>query len=90
LRVVVYILILYANVYVYAEVSLIAREQRLGLGATAKPPENNKARGAVAKKEEWTRKAEEKLQTQILHVGDIVWLRNVGCIGKRAKVEAVK
>lgn len=67
------------------------REQRLGLGATAKPPDAKSHKtGAPEKRDEWAKKAEERLKNQALQVGDIVWLRCVEYVGLRARVDAVQ
>jgi G patch domain and KOW motifs-containing protein len=56
---------------------IIPRENRLGLGATAKPPDEKDRRGSKEKKEkakeEWKRKAEEQLEKQKLYVSFIFY-----------------
>ena len=72
---------------------MIPRESRLGLGATARPPEEkgrgNKERNAQ-KKKEWDKKAHEMLKKQTLTEDDIVWLRDPQYAGRRAVVTAVR
>ena len=71
------------------EEKLVARDARLGLGASARPPDE-KQRGSKEdikkRKEEWDKKASEKLKKQLLNDGDFVWLRDVANAGKRALV----
>jgi hypothetical protein len=71
------------------EEKLVARDARLGLGASARPPDE-KQRGSKEdikkRKEEWDKKACEKLKKQLLNDGDFVWLRDVTNAGKRALV----
>ena len=72
---------------------MVPRESRLGLGATARPPEEkgrgNKERNAQ-KKKEWDKKALELLKKQTLTEEDIVWLRDPQYAGRRAVVIAVR
>jgi hypothetical protein len=66
---------------------------RLGLGATARPPEPKGKREKPTdkvKRDEWAKKAEEKLKKQQLAETDIVWLRDPQHAGKRAIVMAVR
>eukprot|EP01035_Chromulina_nebulosa_P017904 gene17904-23523_t len=69
-----------------------ARVSRLGLGATPKPPEdkhkNKKSNEEI--NQDWKKKAEEKLKKQVFLIGDLIWIRNVQYVGKRAQVVAVK
>jgi hypothetical protein len=71
------------------EEKLVARDARLGLGASARPPDE-KQRGSKEeikkRKEEWDKKASEKLKKQLLNDGDFIWLRDVANAGKRALV----
>ena len=70
-----------------------ARDQRLGLGATPKPPEDSKKGNKETReklKNEWEKKAEEKVAKQVLTKDNIVWLRNKHHGGLRALVLATK
>lgn len=73
---------------------LVVRESRLGLGATAKPPDESHKKGRNTKNnkitEEWKKKAEEALKNQKLKVGDIVWLRDPLYVSQKGRVTAVK
>ena len=60
------------------------------LGATAKPPDKVRSSKDVKNKDEWTRKAEERLKSQLLQVGDVVWLKSVDLIGQRGRIEAIR
>ena len=72
---------------------ILPRENRLGLGATARPPEEkgrgNKEKNAQ-KKKEWDKKAHELLKKQTLTEDDFVWLRDPQYAGLRAVVTAVR
>ncbi len=69
---------------------LIPRENRLGLGAMAKPPDSKKHKkkddGKVKSSDEWSRKVEARLQEQRLCDGDQVWLRDRRYAGRRGMV----
>ena len=72
---------------------LVARESRVGLGATAKPPEKH-SRGSKEKKEmdkeKWTQKVKDKLELQQLRDGDFVWIRDPLYAGRRAVIVATR
>ena len=70
--------------------TIVPRERRLGLGATAKPPDRVRSEKDIKAKEEWSRKAEERIRSQVLQVGDVVWLKSAEVIGQRARVEAIR
>ncbi len=78
------------------EDKIVPRENRLGLGATAKPPESKRhgdkmAQAAIAtQKDAWARKAEARLSSQKLVDGDLVWLRDLRFAGRRACVVCTK
>src|SRR3546814_13580115 len=64
------------------------REARLGLGATAKPPDAKDKRKPTGKAKEkaWKEAASERLTSTQLEDGDIVWLRPNTNPGTRACV----
>lgn len=74
---------------------IVPREARLGLGATAKPPES-KYKGksgyddrnsrAKENRDLWNKRIEEKIKDQKLQVDDLVWLRDSKHAGKRGRV----
>ena len=72
---------------------VVPRENRLGLGATPRPPEE-KARGNKEKNEqktkEWEKKAQDLLKKQNLAEDDVVWLRDAQYAGRRAVVTAIR
>jgi hypothetical protein len=69
---------------------IIPRERRVGLGATGKPPDANGSNSRInrGKKEHWDDKAKEKVESQSLSIGDIVWIRNPVYSGRRAQIVA--
>jgi len=68
---------------------IMARESRVGLGATAKPPSKD-SRGIKAKvgKEKWMQMADEKVKSQQLSEGQLVWIRDPLYAGRRAVILA--
>src|SRR3546814_13595970 len=64
------------------------RGARLGLGATAKPPDAKDKRKPTGKAKEkaWKEAASERLSSQQLEDDDIVWLRTHAYAGQRARV----
>ena len=68
---------------------VMARESRVGLGATAKPPSKD-SRGSKAKqgKEKWMQMADEKVKSQQLSEGQLVWIRDPLYAGRRAVIVA--
>lgn len=73
---------------------LVAREQRLGLGAKAKPPPSHgrfsKGEQAERHRDEWKQKAAEAIRSQRLAVADVVMVLDKAYAGKMATVEAVQ
>ncbi len=75
---------------------IIPRENRLGLGAMARPPSMSTAKHRPAKDKpnkdalssDWQKKVESRLKNQKLKVGDLVWLRDLRLLDRRAQVTA--
>lgn len=70
---------------------IIPRESRRGLGASLKPPEKgqNKIINEI-RQEEWKGKMEHRLKSQVLDVGDIVFIQDPSLFGKRAEIIQVR
>ena len=73
----------------------VPRENRLGLGAMARPPDaKDKRRGTKEqrdqKNKDWDKKVEKSLKKQQLNEQDFVWLRDPLYAGRRARIVAVR
>lgn len=72
---------------------IVARESRVGLGATAKPPDAS-SRGTkehkAKEKAKWVEKANEKIKSQQLSEGNFVWIRDPVYAGRRAVIVAAQ
>jgi len=72
---------------------IVARESRVGLGATAKPPDSS-SRGSkehkAKEKAKWVEKANEKIKSQQLSDGHFVWIRDPMYAGRRAVIVAAQ
>ena len=72
---------------------VVARESRVGLGATSKPPGRH-SRGSKSKLEQemhvWTQKVNERIGSQDVNNGHFVWIRDPLYAGCRAVVVATR
>jgi G patch domain/KOW motif-containing protein len=73
---------------------LVPRENRLGLGAMAKPPDSKKHKkndsSKVKSSDDWSRKVEARLRDQRLCDNDLVWLRDRRYGGRRGRITTAR